>query len=155
MGQKLGRGIQKRSMDPGFVEGIGTFIYCITTKRYLFLLRNNGKYAGTWGVVGGKSEANETVLQTLFREIQEELGGTIKDPKIIPLEKFTSDNGRFVYQTYISPVDYEFVPKLNDEHRGYCWVTLEDHPKPLHPGVWRTINFDVIAEKIKLLESIL
>lgn len=155
MGQELGRRVQKRSMDVGYIEGIGSFIYCTSTKRYLFLLRSNGKYAGTWGVVGGKSEFKETPMQTLFREIQEELGGTIKDPKIIPLEKFTSDNGKFVYQTYITPVDQEFVPILNHEHRGYCWVSLEDHPKPLHPGVWRTINFDVIAEKIKTLESIL
>lgn len=137
------------------IEGIGSFIYCTSTKRYLFLLRNKGKYAGTWGVVGGKSECNETILETLSREIQEELGGSISDPKIIPLEKFTSENTKFVYHTYITPVDLEFVPKLNDEHRGYCWVTLEDYPTPLHPGVWRTIRFAVVAEKIKTLESIL
>lgn len=155
MGQKLGRRIQERTLDTSIIEGIGTFIYCTTTGRYLFLLRNNGKYSGTWGVVGGKSEGNETVIETLFREIHEELGGTISDPKIIPLETFTSDNARFIYQTYITPVEREFVPILNSEHRGYCWVTLQDHPKPLHPGVWRTIKFEVVAEKIKTLESIL
>lgn len=155
MGTQLRRRVRERVLDSGVVEGVGSFIYCTNTKRYLFLLRNNGKYSGTWGVVGGKSEANETILETLFREIQEELGGVISDPKIIPLETFTSDNGKFVYQTYITPVEKEFVPVLNDEHRGYCWVTLQDHPKPLHPGVWRTINFDVVADKIKTLESIL
>jgi len=83
------------------------------------------------------------------------LGGTIRDPKIIPLEKFTSDRGKFIYQTFITPVDDEFVPVLNDEHKGYCWVTLEDHPTPLHPGLWKTINFDVVKAKIKTLEQIL
>ena len=53
------------------------------------------------------------------------------------------------------PLDGEFIPLLNEEHRGYCWVALEDHPKPLHPGVWRTINFDVIIEKIKTLQEVL
>lgn len=155
MGKELRRRVQGRTVDSGIIEGIGTFIYSTSTRRYLFLLRNNGKYSGTWGVVGGKSEGQETILETLFREIQEELGGVITDPKIIPLETFTSDNGKFTYQTFLTPVDKEFVPSLNDEHRGYCWVSLQDHPKPLHPGVWRTINFDAIAEKIKTLENIL
>ena len=155
VGEKLGRRIQKRTMDSGIIEGVGTFIYCISTKRYLFLLRNNSKYSGTWGVVGGKIETNEFTQQSLMREIEEELGGSIKDPKLIPIEKFTSDNGNFTYHTFIIPVDHEFVPVLNDEHRGYCWVSLEDHPKPLHPGVWRTINFSAVINKIKTLESIL
>jgi len=142
-------------MDTGIIEGVGAFIYCTKTKRYLFLLRNNNKHNNTWGIVGGKSEVGELSLTTLFREIQEELGGTIRDPKIIPLEKFTSVNEKFVYQTFITPVDDEFVPELNDEHRGYCWVPLEDHPTPLHPGLWRTINFDVVKAKIKTLEQIL
>jgi 8-oxo-dGTP pyrophosphatase MutT (NUDIX family) len=118
-------------------------------------LRNSSKYSGTWGLVGGKVEANELTIQSLMREIQEELGGSIRDPKIIPIEKFTSDNGNFTYHTYITPVDEEFVPVLNDEHRGYCWVHLEDHPKPLHPGVWRTINFSAVISKIRTLELVL
>jgi len=44
---------------------------------------------------------------------------------------------------------------LNSEHRGYCWVYLEDHPRPLHPGLWRSFNFDVILNKIRVLESVL
>ena len=152
MGQELGRRVQERTMD---TSAVGTFIYCTTTKRYLFLLRNSSKYSGTWGVAGGKIEPNENILESLLREMEEELGGTIKDPKIIPIEKFTSDNGNFTYHTFIAPVDEEFVPLLNDEHRGYCWVALEDHPKPLHPGVWRTINFEAVAAKIKTLESVL
>lgn len=142
-------------MDTGVIEGVGTFIYCTRTKRYLFLLRSDSKYDSTWGIVGGKSEVGELALTTLFREMQEELGGTIRDPKIIPLEKFTSDRGKFIYQTFVTPVDDEFVPVLNDEHRGYCWVALEDHPTPLHPGLWKTINFDAVRDKIKTLEQIL
>ena len=124
MGQKLGRRVQRGSVDSGIVESVGTFIYCTSTKRYLFLLRNSSKYSGTWGVVGGKIEPNELTMQSLLREIEEELGGTIRDPKIIPIEKFTSDSGNFTYHTYITPVDTEFVPVLNAEHRGYCWVSL-------------------------------
>ena len=74
--------------------------------------------------------------------------------KVIPIEKFTSDNGRFAYHTFLIPVDTEFTPILNEEHRGYCWVQLEDHPKPLHPGVWRTVNGKATLDKLKTLEKL-
>lgn len=135
-------------------SGCGALIYCTRTHRYLFLLRKNGKYPDTWGLVGGKIENGETIFEGLQREIREELGGQIKDAKIIPIEKYTSDNGNFTYQTYLIKVDEEFVPELNDEHKGYCWVQLEDHPKPLHPGVYRTIRFQANQDKIKILETI-
>lgn len=142
-------------MDTCNIEGVGAFIFCTTTQRYLFLLRNQGNYKGRWGLVGGKIEPHESIIAGLLREIQEELNGTIHDPKLIPIEKFTSDTGKFTYHTFIVPVEQEFVPVLNYEHRGYCWVNLIDHPRPLHPGVWRTINFKAVIAKIKTVESLL
>jgi 8-oxo-dGTP pyrophosphatase MutT (NUDIX family) len=146
---------QKHTANPSPVKGVGTFIYCTSTKRYLFLLRNTKKYAGTWGLAGGGIESGEQLLESLHRELSEEIGYDFSYSKVIPIEKFTSDNGKFSYNTFLIPITSEFMPNLNDEHRGYCWVHLEDYPKPLHPGVWRTINFDAVVSKIKTLESIL
>lgn len=134
--------------------GCGALIYSRSTHRYLFLLRNQKRHAGSWGLVGGGVEPGESPTAALQREIQEEIG-SISYEKIIPLEKFTSDNGTFEYHTYVIPVDSEFVPVLNDEHRGYAWTSIDDHPKPLHPGVWRTFNFRVVLEKIKTVENVL
>ena len=155
MGEKLGGRVQKRAVDFGLIEGVGTFIYCATTHRYLFLLRNTKKYAGTWGLAGGTIEADENLLDSLYRELTEELGVDFSGVKLIPIEKFTSDKNNFSYHTFILPITEEFIPQLNHEHRGYCWVNLDDHPKPLHPGVWRTINFKEVIAKIKTIESIL
>lgn len=134
--------------------GVGALFYSKQTKRYLFLLRNGVKHNGHWGLVGGKVEATETPIQALSREITEEIG-TVAYNKVIPLEHFTSDNLNFEYHTYIISVSNEFVPMLNHEHRGYAWTRIEDHPKPLHPGVWRTFNFQSVLTKIKTLENIL
>ena len=155
MVKKLRGRVQGRNLDAGIIEGVGTFIYCTATHRYLFLLRNTKKYAGTWGLAGGGIEAGEQLLASLYRELNEELGYDFTQTKVIPIEKFTSDNARFTYHTFLIPVDEEFVPMLNNEHRGYCWVGLDDYPKPLHPGVWRTINFKSVIDKIRTLETVL
>lgn len=139
---------------PRIVEGAGALIYSTKTKRYLFLLRNTRKHAGTWGLVGGKLNPGEIPTEGLFREINEELTTRLDAQKTIPIETFTSDNGGFVYHTFMIIVEDEFVPILNDEHRGYCWVRIEDHPKPLHPGVWRSFNFKSILSKIRTIEKL-
>jgi 8-oxo-dGTP pyrophosphatase MutT (NUDIX family) len=138
-----------------YTEGCGALIYAKSTNRYLFLLRNKTKHSGSWGIVGGKIEEGETVIHGLVREIQEEIGQDYSGKKFIPLETFTADNRKFAYYTFLVSVTDEFVPKLNDEHRGYCWVNIDDYPRPLHPGLWRSFNFDIVRKKIKTLESIL
>ena len=134
--------------------GCGALIFSATTRRYLFLLRNQKRHAGSWGLVGGGVEPGESPAQALQREIVEEIG-TVNINKIIPLEKFTSENNNFEYHTYLITVNNEFVPRLNNEHRGYAWTAIEDHPKPLHPGVWRTFSFKSIVDKIKTVETVI
>lgn len=142
-------------MEHRTLESCGALFYCPGTKRYLFLLRNETKHAGSWGLVGGKAEPNETVMTALHREVLEEIGRTLTTEKIVPIEQFTSDDARFKFHTFLIKVSQEFVPDLNREHRGYCWVRIEDHPKPLHPGVWRSFQFDAIKQKLNTLEQVL
>jgi len=136
-------------------QGVGALIFSKKTKRYLFLLRDGSKFSGSWGLAGGKIDNGERIVDALYREISEEIKTDLHNSKTIPIETFTSDNRKFVYYTFLISVDEEFVPMLNSEHRGYCWVNLEDHPRPLHPGVWRTFKFKVIVDKLTTLERLL
>lgn len=142
-------------MDHNPITGCGALIYSRDTHRYLFLLRTQKRHKNSWGLVGGGVETGESVVGALLREIQEEIGNNFTNNKIIPLEQFTSDDKGFVYHTFLIPVDKEFIPVLNHEHKGYCWVPLDNYPKPLHPGVWRTFKFNAVVEKIRTLEQVL
>ncbi len=125
----------------------GIFFYCTTTDRFLYLMRSDANFA--WGVPGGKIEENETLLEGLQRESVEEIGYFPKDAKLIPIQKFV--NKTFTYHTFFCSVDDEFIPVLNDEHIGYAWVGENQHPKPMHPGLFSTINIDIVKEKLKNL----
>lgn len=126
----------------------GIFFYSTSTSRYLYLLRTDAKNP-SWGIPGGKIENNETLLKGLERECTEEIDFWPNSAKLIPIQKFV--NHSFTYHTFFCEVDQEFIPKLNDEHCGYAWVGSQQYPKPLHPGVFSTINFDVVQEKLKAL----
>lgn len=150
------RNLPRRKMESNTVESVGALIYCQSTNRFLFLLRpGTRRHKKSWGLVGGKIELGETIQQGLVREIHEEIAFDASTHKLIPIEKFTSDDNKFVYHTFIITVDQEFCPTLNHEHTGYCWTPLDDYPKPLHPGVWRSFSFQVVVDKIKTIQKLI
>lgn len=125
------------------------------TKRFLFLQRTQGKTAGTWSIVGGKKEPSDvTSIDTLNREITEEIGILPKIKKIIPLELFISNDNNFHYNTYILIVDKEFIPILNNEHSGYAWCGFNNWPKPLHQSLKQTLNSKINKIKISTIYEI-
>ena len=137
------------------ITACGALFYAQETKRYLYLLRFGARYSSTWGLVGGTVEPGETVIKALTREITEELGTLPEIKKFIPLETFTSSDSQFQFETFVCIVEREFLPKLNHEHIGYAWV---DHTAgkqlKLHPGLWQTLTFDVVREKLQTIVDI-
>jgi len=127
----------------------GVFFHAHSTNRCLFLLRCDDKTSGTWGIPGGKVEKNESLFEGIERECVEEIGLFPSGAKLVPIQKFV--NNTFTYHTFFCTVPDEFIPTLNDEHSGYCWVDYERYPKPLHPGLFNTINFDIVKDKIDKL----
>jgi 8-oxo-dGTP pyrophosphatase MutT (NUDIX family) len=127
----------------------GVFFFAKKTQRYLYLLRTDPKNPTNWGIPGGKIEGDETLLEGIARECEEEIGMFPPYAKLIPIQKFV--NNSFTYHTFFCEVDDEFTPELNDEHCGYAWVGDNQYPKPLHPGLFSTVNFDVVQEKLKSL----
>ena len=135
-------------MEPGIVTAVGAWFYSLDTDRYLYLMRNDAKNPGAWGLPGGKVDPGETLLGALERECAEEIGSWPTVTKLVPIEQFTSADGRFAYHTFLGVVAEEFQPRLNHEHLGYAWLARDQWPRPMHPGLWSTVNFAEVREKI-------
>jgi 8-oxo-dGTP pyrophosphatase MutT (NUDIX family) len=135
------------------VAAVGIWFYSQSTNRYLYLMRNDPKHPDSFGLPGGKIEPGESIMAAMVRECEEELGSMPDYVKLMPLEKFTSADGGFEYNTFFCITETEFTPVLNDEHSGYAWIDSGTWPKPLHPGLWSTINFSAVQQKISIIQQ--
>lgn len=140
-------------MESNSVNAVGVWFYSIATQSYLYLMRNDPRHPGSWGLPGGKIEAGESMLAAMIRECEEELGSMPEYIKLVPLEKFTSADGGFAYHTFFCTVAQEFQPRLNNEHVGYAWLQGGHWPRPMHPGLWSTVNFDAVQNKILTIQQ--
>ena len=146
MGKKLSGCVSRRDMESGPLKAVGVWFRSLDSGRYLYLLRNDSKHPGAWGLPGGKIETSETLLGGMERECIEEINYFPENAKLVPLQKFI--NNTFTYHTFFCEVSEEFIPSLNEEHCGYAWVILNQYPKPMHPGLFSTVNMDVVQDKI-------
>lgn len=153
MDKKLPRTIRRRRVGCRPITAVGVWFYSISTDRYLYLLRNDKKYPGSWGLPGGKVEKTETLLAALVRECEEEMGIWPESIKLSPIEQFTSPDNHFIYHTFISLLRNEFIPKLNHEHLGYAWIDSSSLPKPMHPGLWSTTKIESVKLKVDTLKE--
>jgi ADP-ribose pyrophosphatase YjhB (NUDIX family) len=135
------------------MTAVGVWFYSIATDRYLYLMRDDARHPGSWALPGGKVEAGESLLAAIDRECREEMGMFPEHVKIVPLEQFTSPDSNFIYHTFFCCVDQEFRPDLNPEHLGYAWINSGQWPRPMHPGLWNTVNINEIREKITVIKN--
>ena len=132
----------------------GCIFLSIDTGRVMLQQRSGAvNHPRTWGFFGGKSEGNERPSETLYREMEEEIGLVPAIDKVIPINKFTSPNKKFIYNSFVVTVEDEFIPVLNNESDGYCWVKIGNWPRPLHPGAKIQFNSKQFVKKLKTVHA--
>ena len=92
------------------------------------LLVHGGKDRSFWDTPGGRMDDDETVEQTLRRELQEELPGieNIEVHEILYANRIPGlalgDKGLFLVW-YRVTADFPYGVHLSDEHESYKWCT--------------------------------
>lgn len=130
-------------------RGVGAIIVSENSGKVMTVLRSPKEtHPNTWAFAGGKVNHDESFIDALQRELQEELNLT-KIKKITPLHKYQSRSKDFVYETYIVLVDREFIPELNWENTGYAWTDIDNLPSPLHPKTRQMISSSRLIDKFK------
>lgn len=134
-------------------NGVGALILSSKTGRVLLNLRAGHKSHPTcWSLWGGMMESGESPKETLLRELSEEMGQLPTIIKLQPFDVYRSGDGHFKYFSFVCIVADEFVPVLNSESAGYCWLDLGVWPKPMHQGA--KISFGD-TDALSKLQSIL
>ena len=134
------------------LQGAGALFLCPTTERVMLALRAKHKsHSMCWSLWGGKFEEGETPKEALDREIMEEMGVVPKINKYYPFDIFESKDKHFKFYTFVCIVDEEFIPTLNDENAGYCWVNIGTWPKPMHSGARKSFCNSTAQEKLTII----
>ena len=98
--------------------------------KYLLLLRNKKEEICPleWDIPGGGIEPEETVEETLIREIKEETGIDISSSKIFPIKKWKMDKGGIKIGgiDFLCVLDNYQKISLSAEHIRAQWFSREE-----------------------------
>lgn len=100
--------------------------------RLLLARRIRPPEAGCWGLPGGKVDPGETTLQTIVREIDEELGLTIRPARLLCVTDLIGEDHHWVSPVYLVE-DFDGEPAIRETHAlsDWGWFDLDDLPSPL------------------------
>ena len=134
--------------------GVGTIFISTKTSRILLNLRAPHKtHSQQWSLFGGMIEDGEKPKEALLRELREEMGSVPDIERIYPFDIYQSKDKHFKYISFVCVVEEEFIPELNNESCGYCWVNLGEWPKPMHQGAKISFCTQKSIERIKIILS--
>ena len=128
---------------------------CLIYKDDKYLLQNRTK--GDWTgftFPGGHVERDESIVDAVIREVKEETGLTILNPKLCGIKQFPIENGR--YLVFLFRVD-EFEGELLSSEEGQMkWIAKDELEKVnLASGFYETLKvlFDDNINEFQLVED--
>tara|TARA_Y100000034_G_C6777941_1_gene347484 strand:- start:157 stop:615 length:459 start_codon:yes stop_codon:yes gene_type:complete len=102
-----------------------TLCYIIKGNKVLLIKKKRGPGSGKWNGPGGKVEDDETALQAVVREVEEEIGVTPINPKIIGFNKFSFDDKPFMDVFIAVANDFKGQLIETDEAKPK-WFSIDD-----------------------------
>lgn len=130
----------KAKKIPHYDIGVGLIIN--QKNQLLIALRpNNGMLGGLWEFPGGKNEKSETIKETVFRELNEELGIDVKVYGKFKMIKHTYSHFKISLHAHWCSIESgDPQPKSSQELK---WVTLQEMDRYPFPKANRTLIDDL------------
>lgn len=119
-----------KSTEDTFHLGVKALIR--NPKKEILLLERKSKFNDNyWDLPGGRLQKGESLLETLKREVVEEIGvndlGHIQ-PFITVLTDIRIQNSHedvgLIFSIYLCDISYIFSPQLSSEHVGFKWLPV-------------------------------
>ena len=100
-------------------------VLCLIQDGNRVLLQNRVKYDWKgYTLPGGHVEAGESFVDAVVREMKEETGLSIKNPKIVGIKHFPMENGRYIVLLFKAT---EFEGTVASSEEGEMeWISLDD-----------------------------
>jgi len=102
-------------------ESVELTVLCLVHRGDLLLLQNRVKkdWQG-WTMPGGHVEPGESIVDAVIREMQEETGLTVLQPKLCGVKQFPIDGGRYLVFLFETE---EFEGRLRSSEEGtMAWI---------------------------------
>lgn len=112
--------------------GVGVLI--VHEGRVLLIQRRCDPEAGGWGLPGGKVDWMETAEHAARREVDEELGITLHDIRLLCVtDQIDPDHARHWFAPVYLSGRFGGEPRIvePDKHAALGWFLPEDAPEPL------------------------
>jgi len=106
-------------------EQIELTVLCLIHKDNKYLLQDRVKedWKG-YTLPGGHVEKNESFVDSVIREMKEETGLTVRNPKLCGVKHFPTEGGRYV--VFLCETD-DFEGEISSSEEGQMhWVSKED-----------------------------
>lgn len=111
-------------------KGVSTTV--VQNNQILLLCRKSKRFNGLWMPVGGKREQDETAIQTVLREIKEEIGVSAQDIQSLYntdrcyTTYSAKDDTLYVYPTFFIILKGNINININEEHSEYKWCSVDE-----------------------------
>ena len=135
--------------------GIGALV--LNGNKILLLKRKGSHGEGTWCYPGGHLEFNESIFDAAIREVREEAGIDVKNPRFLCITNDIFEKNKHYkegkhYVTIFVVVDYvsgEARIMEKEKCADIGWFDLNNLPKPLFLSTENMINNKCLPENWK------
>jgi len=132
-------------------ERIGAYGVIIKDNKIALVMKKNGGYKGKYDLPGGGNEHNESLTDTLVREIKEEIGRVVINCKLLNCYTFNlkwqMDNGEYedlhhIGIIYKVDIDNDNLVSIDELDTSYSkWIDINEiEENMVTPFVWYSLR---------------